>query len=152
MTKASKKEQQHFERLLRKHRPNPPVLRNTVTAFITGGTITALAQLVMNFFLARGVKPLEATAFTSAVMIFAGSFLTAIGVYDLIGRWGGMGAALPITGFANAVVSPALEYKREGYVLGLGAKMFVVAGPVIVFGVVTAFVVSLLRLLLWGVG
>ncbi|MHB8757024.1 MAG: SpoVA/SpoVAEb family sporulation membrane protein [Bacillota bacterium] len=122
-----------------------------MAAFITGGAITAVAQLVMNFMLARGVKAPEATVYTSAVMIFAGSSLTATGVYDLIGRWGGMGAALPITGFANAVVSPAMEYKREGYVLGLGAKMFVVAGPVIVFGVVTAFVVSLLRLLLWGV-
>lgn len=151
MTRASKKEQKHFGRLLKKHRPNPPVLRNAVAAFITGGVITAVAQLVMNFFLARGVKTPEATAYTSAVMIFVGSALTAIGVYDLIGRWGGMGAALPITGFANAVVSPAMEFKREGYVLGLGAKMFVVAGPVIVFGVVTAIVVSLVRLLVWGV-
>ncbi|MHB8927121.1 MAG: SpoVA/SpoVAEb family sporulation membrane protein [Bacillota bacterium] len=152
MTKASKSQQQSFERLLRKHRPKPPMLRNATAAFITGGAIAAVGQLVMNFFLARDVVPVDATSLTSAVMIFAGSALTAVGVYDLVGRWGGMGAALPITGFANAVVSPAMEFKREGYVLGLGARMFVVAGPVIVFGIVTSFVVSLVRLLLWGAG
>lgn len=152
MTKASKSQQQSFERLLRKHRPNPPMLRNAMAAFITGGAIAAVGQLVMNFFLARDVVPADATSLTSGVMIFAGSALTAVGVYDLVGRWGGMGAALPITGFANAVVSPAMEFKREGYVLGLGARMFVVAGPVIIFGIVTSFVVSLVRLLLWGAG
>jgi len=151
MTQASKSEQQKYERLLKKHRPSPPVLRNAVAAFVTGGAIAAVGQLVMNFFRARGLVPTEAVHLTSAVMIFLGSALTAIGVYDLVGRWGGMGAALPITGFANAVVSPAMEFKREGFVLGLGAKMFAVAGPVIVFGVVTSFVASLLRLLLWGV-
>ncbi|HEY3316561.1 MAG TPA: SpoVA/SpoVAEb family sporulation membrane protein [Bacillota bacterium] len=151
MTTATKEQQTSYTRLLKKHRPNPPVLRNALAAFITGGAISAIGQVVMSFFLGRGLLPAEATVWTAGAMIFLGSLLTAIGVYDLIGRWGGMGAALPITGFANAVVSPAMDFRREGWVLGLGAKMFVIAGPVIVFGVVTSVVVGLARILLWGV-
>jgi stage V sporulation protein AC len=76
--------------------------------------------------------------------------LTGIGIYDRIGAFGGMGSALPITGFANSIVSPAMEYKREGFVLGVGAKMFIIAGPVIVYGLVTSFIVALFRLLVQG--
>ena len=83
---------------------------------------------------------------TSTAMVFLGAFLTGLGVYDEIGRFAGMGAALPITGFANSVVSPAMEYKREGFVLGVAARMFQVAGPVIVYGSLSALLVSILRL------
>jgi stage V sporulation protein AC len=84
-------------------------------------------------------------------MIALGVSLTAGGIYDEIGRFGGMGSALPITGFANSIAAPALEYKREGFVLGVGAKMFTVAGPVLVYGTITAIIVAALRWLLVGI-
>jgi stage V sporulation protein AC len=83
-------------------------------------------------------------------MIFLGAFLTGLGVYDKLGKHAGMGSALPITGFANSIVSPAMEFKQEGWVMGVGARMFTVAGPVIVFAVVTSFVVGVLRFVAGG--
>lgn len=88
----------------------------------------------------------QAIGYTSGLMVVLGSVLTAVGYYDEIGRVGGMGSALPITGFANSIVAPAMEFKREGYVLGVAAKMFNVAGPVIVYGLVTAAIVTLIRM------
>ena len=83
-------------------------------------------------------------------MIFLGAFLTGINVYDNIGRVGGAGAAIPVTGFANSIVSPAMEYKKEGYVMGVGAKMFLIAGPVLVYGIVTSIITGILYFLLKG--
>ncbi|MDI6893362.1 MAG: SpoVA/SpoVAEb family sporulation membrane protein [Bacillota bacterium] len=130
--------------------PRRPIFRNTVLAFLIGGAICALAQLFLSYLLGRGMPQKEALAATSGFMVFWGALLTGLGVYDVIGRVGGMGAALPITGFANSMVSPALEYKREGYVLGVGAKLFTIAGPVIVYGLVAAVLVVLLRWLITG--
>ena len=84
----------------------------------------------------------QAIAFTAGIMIAAGATLTGFGIYDEIGRVGGMGSALPITGFANSIVSPAMEFKREGFILGVSAKMFNVAGPVIVYGLLSAAIVT----------
>lgn len=101
-------------------------------------------EAVRQFFInGLGMTPKAASGPTSSVMIFIGALLTGLGIYDEIGRVGGMGAALPITGFANSIVSPAMEFKREGWVLGVGAKMFTVAGPVIVYGLLSSFVVGL---------
>lgn len=130
--------------------PRRPVLRNTVLAFLVGGLICALGQLFFLYLRGRGVAEKDALAFTSGFMVFWGALLTGLGVYDVIGRVGGMGAALPVTGFANSMVASALEFKREGYVLGVGAKLFTVAGPVIVYGLVSAVAVVLLRWLITG--
>lgn len=139
--------QKHYQKLIKATKPPRPVLRNAVAAFFVGGLICVVGQLVMNFFIGRGVPAKEAAGPTAGVMVFLGAFLTGIGVYDIIGRFGGMGSALPITGFANSIVSPAMEFKREGFVLGVGARMFVIAGPVIVYGLVTSFVVGLIKML-----
>ena len=114
-------------------------------AFWVGGLICCIGQtfrLVLESFL--GLSGDELSAYVSMIMIFLGAFLTGLGIYDRIGKYAGGGSIVPITGFANSVVSPAVEFKTEGYIFGTAAKMFTVAGPIIVFGVASSVVVGLL--------
>lgn len=138
------KEQQDYQNYVKQKLPTPPILKNCIMAFLVGGFICVIGQLVMNFFISQGLSLKEAGPPTSAVMVFLGAFLTGIGVYDRIGRIAGAGSIIPITGFANSIVSPAMEFKREGYVFGLAAKMFVVAGPVLVYGLTTSALIGFL--------
>jgi len=125
-------------------KPQPPVLQNTVLAFVIGGLICVLGQAVLTFFQSLGMSAKEAAGPTASVMVFLGAFFTGLGWYDELGKFAGAGSVVPITGFANSIVSPAMEFKREGFVLGVGARMFVVAGPVLVYGTVTAVLVGLI--------
>jgi len=138
------KEQQDYQNFVKKKLPSPPILKNCIMAFLIGGFICVIGQLVMNFFIDRGFSIKEAGAPTSIVMVFLGAFLTGLGVYDRIGKVAGAGSIVPITGFANSIVSPAMEFKREGYVFGVAAKMFVVAGPVLVYGTIASALVGLI--------
>lgn len=104
-------------------------------AFLIGGTICTIGEGLLNLYAYLGLNEEHAAAVTSMTLIFISALLTGFEVYDRIAQHGGAGTLVPITGFANAVVSPAIDFKSEGYVLGLGAKMFVIAGPVIVYGV-----------------
>lgn len=114
-------------------------------AFVVGGTICLIGQFVRTFFMyALNLYGDELAAATSVVMIFLGAILTGLGVYDRIGKFAGGGSIVPITGFANSVVSPAMEFKTEGFIYGMAAKMFVVAGPIIVFGVVGSVITGLI--------
>ncbi len=149
MAKVGQKERQRFNLLQKKHSPRRPVARNAGLAFLVGGAICAVGEGVRQFFLWRGLSPETAGAPTAAVMIFLGALLTGLGVYDEVGRLGGMGAALPVTGFANSIVAPAMEFKREGWVMGVGSRMFTVAGPVVVYTMVTSFAVGLVYYLLF---
>ena len=116
--------------------PKPTYLKNYLMAFVIGGIICTIGQLINNIYMQiGGLDKLDASSATSITLIFIGALLTGLGVYDLIGKIAGAGSAIPITGFANAVVSPAMEYKREGYVLGVGANLFKIAGPVLVYGI-----------------
>ena len=116
--------------------PKPTYVKNYILAFIVGGIICMIGQGINDFFMkVINLDKLAASSATSITLIFIGSFLTGLGVYDLIGKRAGAGAIIPITGFANSIVSPAMEFKREGYVLGVGANMFKIAGPVLVYGV-----------------
>lgn len=124
--------------------PKPTYLKNCIWAFIVGGLICDLGQFITNSFLTFGLDKSEAANATSISLIFLGAFLTGLGVYDLIGRRAGAGSIVPITGFSNAIVSPAMEFKREGYVLGVGAKMFTIAGPVLVYGIGSSVIVGLI--------
>jgi len=146
MTKANTREREAYFRLAEDTRPRRPVLTNTVAAFLVGGTICVVGQAVLNYLLARKIPLTQAQAMTSSFMVFLGALFTGLGVYDKLGRFAGMGAALPITGFANSIVSPAMEFKREGFVLGVSAKMFQVAGPVIVYASLTALFVSIIKI------
>ena len=116
--------------------PKPTYVKNYILAFIVGGLICVIGQGINDFFMkVISLDKLAAASATSITLIFIGSFLTGLGVYDLIGKRAGAGSIIPITGFANSIVSPAMEFKREGYVLGVGANMFKIAGPVLVYGI-----------------
>lgn len=136
--------QQKYQQMVNAVKPRPPAGRNAFWAFVVGGAICAAAQGVLLSFKAVGLGSDNAAAATVMVMIFAGALLTGMGVYDNVARVGGAGAILPITGFANSIVAAAMEFKREGFVSGVGARMFTVAGPVLVYGFVTSVLIGLL--------
>lgn len=121
--------------------PKPTYLKNYVLAFLIGGLICIIAHTINEFYLKfLSLEKLDASTATLITLIFIGAFLTGIGKYDLIGKRAGAGSAIPITGFANSIVSPAMEYKREGFVLGVGANLFKIAGPVLVYGIGSSIV------------
>ena len=119
--------------------------RSLIRAFWVGGVICCIGQAIRYLFeFGLGLSGDELSSYVSMVMIFLGALLTGLGVYDRIGKYAGGGSIVPITGFANSVVSPAMEYKTEGYVYGVAAKMFTVAGPIIVFGIASSVLVGIL--------
>lgn len=137
-------QQQDYQQKYNQVKPKPPLLKNILWAFVVGGLICVLGQFVQNYFIDIGFTKKDAAAPTSVVMVFLGAFFTGLGVYDELGKYAGAGSVVPITGFANSIVAPAMEFKREGYVFGVGAKMFVIAGPVLVYGTLTAVTVGLI--------
>ncbi len=137
-------ERARFQYLARRAEPPKPLLSNVVRAFVAGGLISAVGQVVLGFFVGRGMSPEKAVSPTAVVMVFLGSLFTALGLYDRLAKWAGMGAALPITGFANSMVAPAMEFRTEGLVAGVGARIFQVAGPVLLYGLGSSFVVGML--------
>lgn len=150
MARASKEQTQAYQKAVQRILPPKPIARNALMAFLVGGTICTAGQVVLNLLKNAGLPAADAAAWTGSVFILVGLLLTGLGVYDDLGRVGGMGAFLPITGFANSIGSAAMEFKREGWVLGLGARIFQIAGPVIVYGVAAATVVAGLMTLFGG--
>lgn len=145
MENAKEKEiAQEYKDMVNKHNPTSNILKDCVLAFVIGGLICVVGQFVMNTFLALGVPENDVGYYVASIMVFLGAFLTGIGVYDSMGKYAGAGTIVPITGFANSIVSPAMEFKREGYVFGVGAKMFVIAGPILVYGISSSIIVGLL--------
>ncbi|MCL1917571.1 MAG: SpoVA/SpoVAEb family sporulation membrane protein [Peptococcaceae bacterium] len=149
---------QDYDKMNKEVQPKPKVLRNCVMALLVGGGICLGAQVLINLMflgLTSGMESLdeasvlakqkEAQTLGTVCMIFLGALLTGLGWYDILVSVGGAGGILPVTGFANAMVSPAMEYKHEGYVLGVGAKLFSVAGPVLLSGTIAAFLIGVLR-------
>ncbi len=147
MDKLNKKD---YEKFVTDKIPKPTYIKNIIWAFVIGGLICTLGQLIRNWLISRGLNEEQVASGTSILLVFLGSFLTGIGVYDKIAKFAGAGSAVPITGFANSIVSPAMEYKREGYVFGVAAKMFLIAGPVLVYGVGSSIIVGIIYLLLGG--
>ncbi|SFD55345.1 stage V sporulation protein AC [Paenibacillus catalpae] len=140
--------QQEYQTLAKKHEPKRPVLINCLKAFLVGGTICIFGQAVQEMFVHwAGFDEKKASNPTVAVLIFLSVVLTSLGIYDKLAQWAGAGSAVPVTGFANSMSSAAIEHRSEGLVLGVGGKMFKIAGPVIVFGVVAAFVVGIVHLI-----
>lgn len=130
--KMSKEE---YGAYVKKVSPNSKLLPNMIKAFLIGGAICCIGQAILALYGSAGLsKELAATA-TTITLVFLGALLTGLGVYDDIAKHGGAGTLVPITGFANSVVAPALEFKTEGFVTGTGAKMFIISGPVIVYGI-----------------
>lgn len=134
----------NYDEMVSQSTPPSSIVKNCIKAFIVGGLICVIGQFVMNFFISQGFDKQQVSNYTSIIMIFLGAFLTGIGVYDKIGDHAGAGSVVPITGFANSIVSPAIEFKKEGFVLGVGAKMFIIAGPVLVYGISSSIIVGII--------
>lgn len=141
---TSKKAQQQYSGMVKKASPNSPVFMDCIKAFVSGGIICAIGQLLLNFYTGRGISEQDAAMWESITLIGISALLTALGIYEKLGKYCGAGTIVPITGFANSVVSPAIEFKKEGMVFGMAAKMFIVAGPVIVYGTLTSMLVGLI--------
>lgn len=143
--KMTKKEYGDY---VKKKSPSSPLIGDLIRAFASGGAICCIGQAILDGYMHCGLsKDLAATA-TSVTLVFVGALLTGLGVYDKMAKYCGAGTLVPITGFANSVVAPALEFKSEGIITGMAAKMFIIAGPVIVFGTVAGVVYGLIYCLL----
>lgn len=124
--------------------PKSPIVKDCINAFWVGGLICAIAQLILNGFFALGLEKTDAFTATSMTMVALSALLTGLSLYDDIAKIAGAGTLVPITGFANSVAAPAVEFKTEGMVLGVGGKMFQIAGPVIVYGVSASVIYGLI--------
>ena len=124
-----------------------PVIRDTAMAFAIGGAICVVGQLIRNGWMAAGLSQEDAGTATSCTLVAISALLTGLNLYNKLARFGGAGTLVPITGFANAVVSPALDFRSEGFVTGMAARMFLVAGPVIVFGTTASVLYGVILLL-----
>lgn len=144
MDKMNKKDYQKYAEI---KVPKPTYFKNIMFAFLVGGAICTIGQIIKNWLLRYGLDDKAVASATSIILVFIGAFLTGLGVYDKIAKVGGAGAAIPITGFSNAMVSPAMEFKTEGFIFGVAAKMFIIAGPVLVYGVGSSIIVGVLYLL-----
>lgn len=132
-----------YSQLVEKKTPNSTLLKDCANAFVIGGVICTIGQFFYNLYTGIGFSIESASTLVSVTLVFISAVLTGIGVYDSIAKYAGAGTVVPITGFANAVVSPAIEAKTEGYVLGVGAKIFTIAGPVIVFGTASSYIAGI---------
>lgn len=133
-----------YEKYAKMHTPDSPTWKNVIWAFLVGGLICTIGQAIGNFYKTQGLDIENVPTAVSITLIFLSILLTGLDIYDNIAKHAGAGTIVPITGFANAVGSPAIEFKSEGYILGVGAKMFVVAGPVITYGVVSSVIAGLI--------
>lgn len=149
--KSMTREEAAYQQRVEARMPRSQTLRQCLQAFLSGGAICCIGQMIRDFGQYRLLLEEDAcAAFTAIVLVFLGALFTGFGVYDKLGAWAGAGSVVPITGFANSIVAPAMEFKREGMVLGVGAKLFTIAGPVLVFGVGASVLVGLLTCLVTG--
>ena len=139
--------QKEYQNYVDKKSPNSPILKNCFNAFWVGGLICTLGQIILNICKSRGLSQDISGTIVSIILIGISAFLTGLNIFNKIGKFAGAGSLVPITGFANSVVSPAMEYKSEGYVMGVGGKMFTVAGPVLVFGISASILVGIIFLI-----
>lgn len=140
---------EEYEEYCKKKTPNSKLFSNILKAFLVGGAICCLGQAIIECLCAMGLDSKTAGTWSSISLVFLGAVFTGLGLYGRLAKFAGAGTIVPITGFANAVVSPALEFKTEGYVTGTGAKMFIISGPVIVYGISASIVYGVI-LWLWG--
>lgn len=132
-------QKRQYKQLVNRIKPKPTLARNVIWAFIVGGLISLIGQFFLNLYYNQGLTLTEAGTATSITLVFLSALLTGLGYYDEVTKLGGAGGIVPITGFANAMISPAMEYRTEGLVLGVGAKLFTIAGPVLVYGIIAAW-------------
>ncbi|MDO4749559.1 MAG: stage V sporulation protein AC [Eubacteriales bacterium] len=139
---------EEYNEYLKKKSPKSPLAGDLFRAFVVGGGICCIGQGLLMFYQKQGLPKEDAATAVSITLVFLGAFLTGLGVYDDAAKFAGAGTLVPITGFANSVVSPALEFKTEGYITGTSAKMFVIAGPVLVYGISASVIYGIILILL----
>ncbi|MDF2878584.1 MAG: stage sporulation protein [Clostridia bacterium] len=133
-----------YPQIVKEHSPKNKVMINSAKAFLVGGAICTIGQGFTEIYKYYGMAKDDAQMVSTVTLILLSAIFTGFNIYDNIGKFGGAGAAIPITGFANAMVSSAMEFKKEGYVYGMGAKLFTIAGPVIVFGAIASVVAGII--------
>ena len=133
-----------YQKIVDKHSPKNKVFANSIKAFLIGGIICSIGQGLIDSYMFLGLSFTEASTWATDSLIFISAVMTAFNIYDNVGKIGGAGALIPITGFSNSMVSAGMEYKKEGYVYGLGAKLFTIAGPVIVFGTIASVIIGII--------
>ena len=136
--------EKEYGRLVQDLAPKSPIWKDCLMAFVIGGLICTIGQLIMNGYTALGLEKTDASTATSMSLVVLSALLTGLSLYDNIAKHAGAGTLVPITGFANSIAAPAIEFKTEGFILGVGAKMFTIAGPVIVYGVSASVVYGLI--------
>ena len=139
---------QEYQAYVQARAKQSPLAKDCALAFVTGGAICVLGQIVMDIWMAAGLEKTDAGTATAISLVLLSVLLTGLNLYNKLARYGGAGTLVPITGFANAVVSPAIDFKSEGLITGMAAKMFTVAGPVIVFGVAASVLYGVVLMLL----
>lgn len=143
--------EKQYQDYVKQHTPVHNVWTNMLKAFLTGGSICTLGQLISNYCKTLGLSEKDCGSWTAIVLVLFSVILTGLNVYSKIANWGGAGALVPITGFANSVAAPAIEYKKEGQVFGIGAKIFTIAGPVLLYGVVTSWALGVVYWVIYWV-
>ena len=138
---------QEYQKYVEQKSPKSPIIKNCFNAFWVGGLICTIGQIILNICKQRGFDIATSGTIVSILLIGISAFLTGLNLFNKIGKFAGAGSLIPITGFANSIVSPAMEYKSEGYVMGVGGKMFTVAGPVLVFGISASILVGIVYLI-----
>ncbi|MDY6012289.1 stage V sporulation protein AC [Clostridium sp.] len=131
-----------FKILSKESEPKPQLTKNCIRAFLVGGFICDIGELISNIFLQLGFQKDQVSSISVIIMVFLGALLTGVGIYDKIASYAGAGTVVPITGFANAIVAPAIEFKKEGFVFGVAAKIFTIAGPVLVYGIGSSVIIG----------
>ncbi len=138
------KKQKEYTKYVKEKTPVHNVYKNMVKAFIVGGSICTVGQVILNYCKEQGLKEDVAGSWCSLILVLLSVILTGFNVYPKIAKWGGAGALVPITGFANSVAAPAIEFQKEGQVFGIGCKIFTIAGPVILYGIVTSWALGII--------
>lgn len=135
---------QRFKTIANQTNPKPKIARNCIRAFLVGGGICTIAQVFQELLMNYGFPEDDVKMLLPIIMVFLGALLTGVGIYDKIASYGGAGTVVPITGFSNAIVAPAIEFKQEGFVFGVAAKMFTIAGPVLVYGIGSSVIIGII--------
>lgn len=150
--KGEKKIEKKFNELKDEIQPKPKVFKNCINAFWIGGVICLVGEFIRKMLLSYNIPEEQVATCLPIIMIFIGALLTGIGIYDKIASLAGAGTLVPITGFSNAIVSPAIEFKSEGFITGVGVKMFTIAGPVLVYGISSSVAVGIIYYILLRLG
>lgn len=138
------KTNEQYNEYVKKKAPKSPILKDCFNAFWVGGLICSIGQVIIDFCMYKGMDNTDASTVASISLIAISAILTGLNIFNRIGKFAGAGSLVPITGFANSIVAPAIEYKSEGYVMGVGGKMFTIAGPVLVFGISTSVIIGII--------